>query len=478
MYKKYDRYKMGQKENLDDYLKHHLEDGSGFEYSEADWLKAEKLIAESNTTKKAFFGTRYIVGVLAIIVAFFTFVINFKMNSNADKKAIEVPSNFEKSKNVEAENNVQVFENPTTKSTNLESKNIQPNQQKITAKNKNLSSNNNLTNEEKTTTIIADNRSDKAIVPNKNFIKHRNLNPFAKKNAASKKQQNNSEIKDATLLAAKEKEAVKTDGINLNETPDYAAAKDKKRWLDLKRMNIFANKNKEVYAQNYRNLSFTKRVINDSAFTFGDNKTDFAETSFDVKPKKPFTFEVIAGLGAFKAFAGNIDVKKNASIDPFAGAKITFFIKKNLSITYQLVYSQRRAINNYYLKNYDNGDFDNVVVNKLMALETPVYVNYKLSKHNACFGGVGMSFFVANQSNITSKNANPKNANNIAKGIKVVDPFLILGYQYLVSNKFNVTAHAQIGMVDITDNHIYLPATRDDNVSFRIAANYILFNRE
>ena len=73
---------MGQKENLDDFLKRNLEDDSVFEFNEADWAKAETLIANNQNNKIAYFSAKKIVGVLSVLVALVMYFVSTNITKN------------------------------------------------------------------------------------------------------------------------------------------------------------------------------------------------------------------------------------------------------------------------------------------------------------------------------------------------------------------------------------------------------------
>jgi hypothetical protein len=230
------------------------------------------------------------------------------------------------------------------------------------------------------------------------------------------------------------------------------------------------------YSQNFRNLIEPKQLsialINNDVL--GNN--DYSDVSSKVKIKKPFTFNLVAGAGIYKQFSGNVTHTNTPSIDPFTGFELNIYVNKKIGVTSQIIYSQRRGLNNQYISENGSGDSDLVSLTKLYSIELPVEVNYSLNKKSSCFAGISAIFYVANQSSITSSTAEPKLGT--AEGLIKTDGAIVFGYKYSINKKIVICANANIGIRDVTKNGTYVPQKRDDNVSLRIGLGYTLFSRE
>jgi len=425
---------MGKQENLDDFLRKNLENDSIFEYNEADWLKAEKLIAGNSNTRVAAFKFKKIIGIFSVILALLVVVFNYKFSNN--------------------DNTVKVTSNSNTLS-NQSIDNSLPSES-----NKLLMEDNSKNNEE----IIK--KSNSIQNKTKNVINHTNIKKQKNQNA----NHNNKISKNESKLMQNDAKSVSIDN------DDYATTLNRKTNVFEKLNSLFVSKS-YYQTNNSRKSEIIKYLNNDSTLNGLENaNNDFAENKVDVKIKKPFAIDAFVGLALNKQFKGNIKHLSTPSLDPFVGIAMQFYINKKIRLGSNIAYSQRRGINNSYINFNDNGDSDYVSINKIFALELPIYASYILDKHNMCYGGVGAMFYLSNQSDILKASGAAKL--DEANGIISTDAFILLGYKYKFNNNVNVFLNAQIGLRDVTKNQIFKSSSHDDNVSLRFGIGYSIFDRK
>jgi len=440
--------KMGQKENLDDFLKRNLDDDSDFEFNEADWAKAESLITNNQNNKVSYFSAKKIVGVLTVLIALVMYFVSTIVSDSLTKPKT--------SKTVTKQNKLD--ENATHSNGKIFNGN----------KNVDQSESNSKTNE-----ISA---SNDAIVGNKKSITQ-TVSSNISVSQSSEDLNLNKQITVNNNLKSNRKSSAKNETNRLNEVQDYAEVDTKKHWFDFTKISLFKrNKIVDNYSQNFRNLIEPKQlsiavINNEEAIS-----NDYSDISSTVKIRKPFTFNLIAGVGIFKQFSGNIFHTNTPSIDPLTGFELNIYMNKKIGVTTQIIYSQRRGLNSQYISENGSGDSDLVSLTKLYSVELPISVTYNLNKKSACFAGISAIFYIANQSSITSSTAEPKLGT--ADGIIKTDAAIVFGYKYNINKKFVINANAIIGIRDVTKNGIYVPQKHDDNVSLRLGLGYTLFSRE
>ena len=424
-----------KEDNFNEFLKQKV-DESHFEFNEAYWLKAEKLIENSQPKRKPFwwgFGLGVIS--LAIIGAGTATVWDHYadrsfVNNNAEPVALNLVN--------------QVHAAPTKTSSNTghgstaafsEEKN---NPVAVTTSLKNLASNTDLPS------VAAGNKH----TTTKTTASDNNVSNGSKKTSEG----NFSQVKSLTIPKLPESTVKDTDEETEGSEVVITIA--------------------EPFVMNLRNSSNKDIDVNVVAACENQNKHEWM-------------FNLLAGVSDSRGFEGNTISNSRIGFGYFGGMRLAYKLNKNWFTGIQPLIYSRGAINTSVQTEKTAYDFganpdEFIVKNKaLLFAELPLSIGYRIHRHQISVGA-GIEYLLNVKSDVKefgTSNYTP-NQWGYTDGFNRFGTMAIFNYAFNVYNEFWLTMMVQKGFTDMTKEDYFTTNSRDKNFNLRIGVQYLFNNQK
>jgi len=224
------------------------------------------------------------------------------------------------------------------------------------------------------------------------------------------------------------------------------------------------------------------------------------------------SFGVIAGVGLSQGFIRNQSAAGNGILDEsseviksaeaaeeedlltraeyMVGFQYQHRLNGRISVHLNALYQTSKGLNSQLTvsnETYGLGaDVNNyrVTPQSLHYLSLPIYFGYHHDRHEFQLGGQ-FSYLLNVKSDVHRSYENSFGVVEQEKGtewgytqgFKTYDASILVGYDYMLTEQFLVGARANYGIYDVTDNNQFDGQSIDNNVQFRITANYKIFGR-
>lgn len=498
---------MSSQEKFDDLIRKKF-DEKQFAFSEKNWEKAEKKLNSDRRSKKIFWWSLlFISGIISGM--FIMLPINKKNKTNL--------TYHESVENTEKENlNTKIRSNQsvnlkTNANNNGELKNDVPSEiknniinNKLDAENKNQLNIENRNNEKK---LVGENILENKISMNTTTSKNR-LNK--EKNEVEEWKANYSE-ENLNELKVKEEPSLsagKYKMVNLTNTANHLnTAKKRKKIVGNKTIKQTNDLVSVLYTLENMGIpllgidSIHKQIIN--PFKSFQNKSDLKSVTINN-----------AGLGSSTIYSLDIgtnyelgwvykDKKEGKGFNPILGLGVTLFYNSKWSLCIGAQYGSiaylKTSEKKFTTKNYSFGInySDTIITTKWLHYAVlPLMVQYHVNNKNSFSIGGSVSYLVNSINTISydkrisdpnHTNSSVSYTNDSSGGNKKLtngyysndfnywDASLMMGYRRRLSEKFNIAAIANIGLLDIKKNLIFNENKRERNSGIKIIISYNLF---
>lgn len=436
-----------KEDNFNEFLKQKVEE-SHFEYNEAYWLKAEKLIEGAQPKKKPFWwGFGFGMLSLAIIGGLTALIFN----SNGQ----DAPPLHQTLQTISQSTRVA--------STTLESSNVLSEEAVHAKVLHTLNSN-------QATPIMASHASYK-----KSFSRD------------AKAQANSSISKNLNSMSAA-KNAASQNNANI----DYS-----KLGNSSKVRNLSANKVKvsdimlEEEEEKSDNITIASPIVIDarksSASSTNKNKDIDVNivAACDNKNKNEFMFNVLAGVSDSRGFEGNTLSDSKIGFGYFGGMRLAYKLDKNWFIGLQPLIYSRGAVNTSIETEKTEYDFgakadEFVVKNKaLLFAELPLTVGYRIQRHQISVGA-GFEYLLNVKSDVKEFGAENYTPNQwgYTQGFNRFGTVAMFNYAFNIYNEFWLTMMVQKGFTDLTKADYFTTNSKDKNFNLRIGVQYQFNNQK
>jgi hypothetical protein len=431
----------GIEDNFDEFLKQKVQE-SHFEYDDAYWLKAEKMITPAEPSKKTFwlgFGIGMLsLSLIAGLTALLVMNTNDKTKTLANRDVVNPnPKAAERSKQ-------HTLTSPTTSATLLNSilqpsKNVTP--MALSASNHSLKS------------------SGKSGLLNQNIhtnlqsklIHHQTNQPTVTALAEGLKQENQ-------ILSGENISPANTDAQELIATDVLAEEKE---------------------------ISIAAPVVIDARASKSNNKDIDINiaTACEHQNKHEWMFNLLAGVSDSRGFEGNTPSDSRIGFGFFAGGRLSYKLDKNWFIGIQPLFYSRGAINTSietektdYAFGVQADEF--IVKNKaLMFVEMPLSIGYRVTRHQISIGG-GFEYLANVKSDVKEFGTSSFTPNQwgYTNGFNRLGTIAVFNYAFNVYKEFWLTMMIQKGFTDLTKANYFTTNSNDKNSNLRIGIQYQFSN--
>lgn len=425
-----------KEDNFNEFLKQKV-DESHFEFNEAYWLKAEKLIENSQPKRKPFWWG-FALGIisLAIIGAGTAKVWDYyaeKTLVNNNTKAVAI-------KLVNEANAAQT----------------QPNNSSLTAVN--YSAFTEVKNENS-----ASKSADKSVTSKATANKNTSSNTTTSKNTAGKPVENS--IAGPKKIAEGNFSQVKS--LSIPKLPE-SLVKDTDEETENGEVVITIA---EPFVMNLRNSSNKDIDVNVVAACENQNTHEWM-------------FNLLTGVSDSRGFEGNTISNSRIGFGYFGGMRLAYKINKNWFTGVQPLIYSRGAINTSVQTEKTAYDFgstpDEFIVknNALLFAELPVSIGYRVHRHQISVGA-GFEYLLNVKSDVKEFGTNVYTPNQwgYTDGFNRLGTMAIFNYAFNVYNEFWLTMMVQKGFTDMTKADYFTTNSTDKNFNLRIGVQY-LFNTQ
>jgi len=209
--------------------------------------------------------------------------------------------------------------------------------------------------------------------------------------------------------------------------------------------------------------------------------------------KRPFVLNMLAGVYANKAFAGNVSNSIAWGLSPYLGVGADKQFAKKLTLSSHVGFTYFNGLNSeisieskQYGFGLDSTRFS-VAHKKLLQLYLPVSVYYEVLKNHYLMFALGASYNLDVSSKVTesvsassnSIGSNSKSASissstqsGYSTGFNRFDVFAQIGYSYQLFNKLMVQLTYQQGFVDMTKNAYFKNSLTNTQSRISIGLKY------
>lgn len=430
-----------KEDNFNEFLKQKVEE-SHFEYNEAYWLKAEKLIESSQPKKKPFwlgFGLGVIS--ISIIGCITAIIIN---GSSKETQALNQNSKVSGASLATSESN---DENTTS-----------PNDLIV------HSAINNLNKQTESTVLLASNSS----------LKQGNSYRSIKKSSQQAPSENS--ISDNLQASSNSKE----DKLN-SYSGNFSMVKN----LSTNKLPI--SKNEYAEDEEEETITIAPPIVIDARKTVNNIKDIDVNiaTACENQHKHEWFFAVLSGVSDSRGFEGNTVSDSRIGFGYFGGCKLAYKLDKNWFLSAQPLLYSRGAVNTSIETEKTDYDFganadEFIVKNKALLFgEMPVSIGYRVLRHQISFGA-GFEYLVNVKSDVKefgTSNYTP-NQWGYTEGFNRLGAIALFNYSFNVYNEFWLTMMVQKGFTDLTKSDYFTTNSKDKNFNLRIGLQYQFNNQK
>lgn len=187
---------------------------------------------------------------------------------------------------------------------------------------------------------------------------------------------------------------------------------------------------------------------------------------------KKINFNIIAGVNASQGFLNNDLTRTSPSIDPIIGLGTSIVVNSLVSIDINALYHKRGGLSPEKLPENYVAQGATEIAKSLHYIDVPFYINYRFKNRHAVRFGLQYSQLLGTVSEVTSTTSVTewKQQNYFAN----YDVAGIVGYKYLVNERFNVGIRGNFGLFDVTLGQPAGENTFDMNRQLRFLLEYKL----
>jgi hypothetical protein len=439
-----------KEDNFNEFLKQKVEE-SHFEYNEAYWLKAEKLIENAQPKRKPFwFGFGW--GVLS--VALIGGLTTLFLNNNKENSAIaKQPGAVNLSGVAMAQNAELIHSDLTTHREQGSSLTTEQN----TALNAN-SPNQNDTKGERQSLSKKQNNNYQNIALNKN----------------KKSNKNNS---NSVLLASANANKKTLADSYYNPVKNLSAIKLPESLVD----ESAENDNTEIPVITIAEPFILKAKSTPAIKDIDVNIVAACEN----KNTHEWMFGLLAGVSDSRGFEGNTVTTSRFGFGYFGGFRLAYKLDKNWFVGAQPLFYSRGAINTSIETDKTEYDFganadEFIVKNKaLLFAELPISIGYRVQRHQISVGA-GFEYLVNVKSDVKEFSTSVYTTNQwgYTDGFNRFGTMAIFNYAFNVYNEFWLTMMVQKGFTDLTKADYFTTNSEDKNFNLRIGVQYQFNNQK
>ena len=436
-------------DNFNEFLKQKVEE-SHFEYNEAYWLKAEKLIENAQPKRKPFwYGFGWGVFSLAIVGGLTTMVLNF----NQDKKpSVQTAQMSHAGLIIDAgtqESNAQKTQAAITRS-ELNSDVNKVQSKKIMAAKEALS--NQVYNN-----ASASNGNQSGI---KNSMIHGNVN--------EKSKQSNANI-TASVNNRSEGHFSKVKSLTVPKLPEST---------------VIENEEDDL-AEDHKVITIAEPLImRAKAPSIKDIDVNIV-AACENKNTHQWMFNLLAGVSDSRGFEGNTVATSRIGFGYFGGFRLAYKLDKNWFVGVQPLMYSRGAVNTSVQTEKTAYDFGSnadefIVKNKaLLFAEMPISIGYRIQRHQISIGA-GFEYLVNVKSDVKDFGTNDFSSNQwgYTDGFNRFGTIAKFNYAFNVYNELWLTMMVQKGFTDLTKADYFTTNSIDKNFNLRIGVQYQFNNQK
>jgi hypothetical protein len=203
------------------------------------------------------------------------------------------------------------------------------------------------------------------------------------------------------------------------------------------------------------------------------------------KNKHEWMFGVLGGVSDSRGFEGNTVSNSTIGFGYFGGLKLAYKLDKNWFVSVQPLLYSRGAINTSIETEKTAYDFganadEFVVKNKALVFsELPISIGYRLQRHQISVGA-GVEYLVNVKSDVKEFGTDTYTSNQwgYTEGFNRVGAMAIFNYSFNVYKDFWLTMMVQKGFTDMTKADYFTTNSVDKNLNLRIGIQYLLINQK
>lgn len=495
---------MQKEENeLDQYLRSKIEEAD-FEFKEAYWQSALKMLDENEETKKrpiywrwlSIFGTLLFLGVGAIIL------VNTNHKKISKNKKVTLTQNANGQSDIQDAKSFTVDQPKQTSGDNTLNQTEDNNEIKATVKeekpiNKPTISESNP--DETSPTFPVKKADQKEVAGNTKNEKTESVaenrkETYSKSYLKEQKKRQEKEAKKAARdlkkeMLALEKQQKQIDRSALapaEENPIILKGK-KMQPVDTQTYMQRVVRDESIYNPRY-NASLknyeTERLDSITVFTFKPLQSKPTEVIKQEvvrdsvsKQNASLRFFLLAAANFNKGFKGNVSNAKAWGVSPLLSVGVEKKVNSKISLASQIGFTyfnalnvQKKVVSYKYSFGYDSTQTI-VSYQRMYQLVLPISMAYQVHQLHSVWASVGASY-VLNIGNKVSENDISKNQSGYTEGIKKLDVFGQIGYQYQINQKFNLQAMLLKGFLNTTEKSYFNTSNQNTQSRLLIGLKY------
>jgi hypothetical protein len=439
-----------KEDNFNEFLKQKVEE-SHFEYNDSYWLKAEKLIENTQPKRKPFwFGFGWGVFSVALIGGIAALVLNNNKQSVA--KAGQ--------DGLAKENSIAIVQKAELKNAELPMQS----EQDIA-----------LTSE-KTALVNAKKRRENN-PSNASFSKNNNQEKSYQNITLNKNRKSNKNTSNTVLLASSARSAQSLADSYFNPVKNLSAPKLPESLVNINDENEEQEKQKVItIAEPF--------ILNAKTSSIKDIDVNIV-AACENKHTHEWMFNVLAGVSDSRGFEGNTVTSSRIGFGYFGGFRLAYKLNKNWFVGVQPLFYSRGAINTSIETEKTDYDFganadEFIVKNKaLLFAEMPVSIGYRVQRHQISVGA-GLEYLVNVKSDVKEFGTTDYTPNQwgYTDGFNRFGTIAIFNYAFNVYNEFWLTMMVQKGFTDLTKADYFTTNSKDKNFNLRIGLQYQFNNQK
>jgi hypothetical protein len=436
-----------KEDNFNEFLKQKVEE-SHFEFNEAYWLKAEKLIENSQPKRRPFwFGFGWGMLSLAIVGGLSAMLLNINQNSNKNVSSKEITNaGFLKSQTA---NDVSVSKVADASIKLVSNVNLQENQSNNVGSNLNVDANSSFSN----TRNNAQGSLQKSILHNQLSL--------------------NNQSKDANITASvkssSERSFSQVKNLSLPKLPE----------------SIVVENEEEDSESEHKIITIAEPiVIRPRVKSIKDIDVNIV-AACENKNTHEWMFNLLAGVSDSRGFEGNTVSTSRIGFGYFGGFRLAYKLDKNWFVGAQPLLYSRGAVNTSIETEktaYDFGANEDefIVKNKaLLFAELPVSIGYRIQRHQISIGA-GFEYLLNVKSDVKAFGTSEYTSNQwgYTEGFNRFGTVAMFNYAFNVYNEFWLTMMVQKGFTDLTKEDYFTTNSKDRNFNLRIGVQYQFSNQK
>ena len=432
-----------KEDNFNEFLNQQVEE-SHFEYSDAHWLKAEKLIAQMPAKKKPFW--LFLGWGAASIFLLSTFFMIGYYTGKPKAAVHNLPSNSSAILPMNADK-IPTLENTIKQSPTIET------------------------------------ASNSQSVTNSNGLKKAQTESSFHQSVTIKK-----EVKSEVATFNSNKETVL---VMQQKAPGNAAIL---RQPVLEQNSLIANVSETENLLVEEQISLDEVLGNEVVLKADEKVTEeMGNKDIDVNvlanceanKVHNWMFDLVGGISDSRGFEGNSATTDKLGFGYFGGIRAAYKIDKNWFAAVQPILYSRGAINTKIESKKVDYDFgatqdEFVVKNKsLLFAELPILVGYRVGRHQVS-AGAGFEYLINAKSDVKDFGSDTYKVNQwgYIDGFNRLGTMAIFNYSFKVYNNWCLNLMFQKGFTDFTKENYFTTNSKDKNLNLRIGFKYLINNQK